>query len=400
MSARFSPALCLLVTACSSAPGSSDPAAMSGNTTSQAVGNSAQTSTGDATVKPAAATGGTAGTPSVSSAMAGTGMVSAAGAKATGSAGGNATSAASGASPTASSAGSGALQPMAASAGSGHAGTAGAAQTGAAGMAAASGAPALPPIMDAGAKGSFEIQVQENLEGLTTHIAIAPKYLGKDGIKHPIVVWINGAGTGSNGYRNMLDNVAAHGFFLLDDKQSTFEVEPEVEGQKAAITWAIEQAEKQGGPYFGKLDTTRIAIAGHSLGGVSTFGNVGDMRIKTSIHMAGGITGNPEGVDESWLQNLHVPTAFLCGDRDSNGLPRVKNDFQGAPPQVPLFFGMLAGVGHTDEFTSPNGGRWGRILISWLRWQLADDASFAKAFQGPSCEFCMGDWAAMKRAID
>lgn len=260
--------------------------------------------------------------------------------------------------------------------------------------------PPLPPISDPGAKGPFEIQVQETLEGLDTHILIAPKELGKDGIKHPIVVWINGAGTGTTGYRNMLDNVAAHGFFLLDDKQSGFESAPEVESQKAAITWAIEQADKQGGPYFGKLDSTRIAIAGHSLGGVSTFGNVSDMRIKTSIHMAGGVTGNPEGVDASWLQGLHVPAAFLCGDADSNGLPRVKDDFAAAPAAVPLFFGILAGVSHTDEFTMPNGGRWGRILIAWLRWQLADDASFAKSFQGPDCEFCMGDWTAMKHAID
>jgi hypothetical protein len=303
------------------------------------------------------------------------------------------------------SAGSGGVQPSAASAGmsASSAGASGAAQAASAGMsggAAAPGASSLPAISDAGAKGPFEIQVQETLEGLSTHILIAPKELGKDGIKHPIVVWINGAGTGSTGYRNMLDNVAAHGFFLLDDKQSTFESAPEVEAQKAAIDWVIMQAEKQGGPYFGKLDTSRIAIAGHSMGGVSTFGNAKDTRIKTSIHMAGGVTGNPEGVDESWLQDLHVPATFLCGERDTNGLPRCMKDFQGAPPAVPLFFGILAGVGHTDEFTQPNGGRWGRILISWLRWQLADDASFAKAFQGPSCEFCMGDWTAMKHAID
>lgn len=155
-----------------------------------------------------------------------------------------------------------------------------------------------------------------------------------------------------------------------------------------------------GGPYFGKIDKTRIAIAGHSLGSVSTFGNVGDPRIKTSIHMAGGLIGNPEGVDESWIDGLHAPTAFLCGDRDTNGLPRVRNDFAAAPASVPVFFGILAGVSHTDEFSEPNGGRWGRVVHAWLRWQLADDDSFARYFVGPDCEFCTGDFTAMKRAID
>lgn len=259
---------------------------------------------------------------------------------------------------------------------------------------------ALPPLADPGAKGPFAIDVEENLDGLATHILIAPKDLGKDGIKHPIVVWVNGAGANSSSYRALLDNVAAHGFFLLDDKQSTFEVPPEVQAQRAAIDWAIAQNEKQGGPYFGKLDSTRIAIAGHSLGSVSTFGNVGDARIKTSLHMAGGLLGNPQGVDEGWMKGLHVPAAFLCGDRDSNGIGRVRRDFAGAPPNVPVYFGLLAGAGHTDEFNKENGGRWGRVVIAWLRWQLAGDESFAKFFQGAECEFCKGDWMAMKRNID
>ena len=275
------------------------------------------------------------------------------------------------------------------------------ASAGSGGVAPVAGpASGLPPLTDPGAKGPLEIQVVSTLEGLSTHILIAPKELGKDGIKHPIVVWINGAGANSSSYRNMLDNLAAHGFFLLDDKQSSFESQPEVDAQRAAIDWAIAQADKAGGPYAGKLDTSRIAIAGHSLGSVSTFGNVKDARIKTSIHMAGGLTGNPEGVNEAWLQDLHAPSAFLVGDRDSNGLPRCKNDFAKAPASVPLFFGLLAGVGHTDEFNQPNGGRWGRIVLAWLRWQLVGDESFASRFKGADCEFCKGDWMAMKHALD
>ena len=258
----------------------------------------------------------------------------------------------------------------------------------------------LPPLTDPGAKGPFEIQVTETLEGLATHILIAPKELGRDGIKHPILVWINGASAGSSSYRAMLDNVAAHGIFLLDDKQSAFATAPEVEAQRAAIDWAIAQANKQGGPYFGKLDTTRIAIAGHSLGSVASFGNVKDPRISTSIHMAGGVIGNPEGDNDERINDLHAPTAFLCGDRDSNGLPRVQKDFEAAPKTVPLYFGTLAGVSHTDEFSKTNGGRWGRVVMAWLRWRLVGDESFAKFFRGPNCEFCTGDWKAQKRNID
>ena len=380
--------------ACSSSPAGDSPAAASGDATQSASVSTA----GGSAEPPTAGSGVTSASPAAGARAAASGagagaMQSSTSRTAAGSGGTPSMAAAAGADSAT------AGQPASTApnaAGAPSAGTGGA-SAGASGTAPT--ASTLPPISDAGAKGPFEIEVQESLDGLDTHILIAPKDLGRDGIKHPIIVWINGAGTGSSGYRNMLDNVAAHGFFLLDDKQSTFEVPPEVEAQRAAIGWAIEQADKQGGPYFGKLDTSRIAIAGHSLGSVSTFGNLSDMRIKTSIHMAGGVTGNPQGVDETWLQDLHVPAMFLVGDRDSNGLQRVKDDYAQAPTSIPVFFGLLAGVSHTDEFTQPNGGRWGRILISWLRWQLADDPSFAKAFEGASCEFCMGDWTAQKHSI-
>jgi hypothetical protein len=105
-------------------------------------------------------------------------------------------------------------------------------------------------------------------------------------------------------------------------------------------------------------------------------------------------------VDESWLKNLHAPAAFLVGDRDSNGLPRVRDDFANAPATVPLYFGLLAGASHTDEFSKENGGRWGLVLTAWLRWQLAGDERCAARFRGADCEFCKGDWTAMKRALD
>ncbi len=264
----------------------------------------------------------------------------------------------------------------------------------------ASTGPMLPPVVDPGAKGPFTVQRIETIQGLDTHGLIIPVELGRDAVRHPILVWINGASAGFSSYRNMLDNVASHGFFIVSDKQSSFSAEPEVTAQKAAMDWVVNQAETAGSPYYGKLDPTRIAIGGHSMGSVSSFGNVKDPRVKTSLHMAGGLVGNPEGLEATWLQDLHAPAAFLCGDRDTNGLGRVRNDFEAIPAGVPVFFGLLAGVGHTDEFSQPNGGRWGRVVIAWLRWQLADDATYQTSFEGASCAFCSGDWTAMKQAID
>jgi len=282
-------------------------------------------------------------------------------------------------------------------------GTGASVDAGSAGDAAMEPTPAmgarLPPLDDPGDSGPFEIQVVESLPGLSTHILIAPRELGRDGIKHPVLVWINGAGANSSSYRNMHDNLAAQGFVIVDDKQSSFEAIPEIDSQRAAIDWVLAQAQDASSPYYAKIDTAHIAIGGHSLGSVASFGNVADPRITTSVHMAGGVTGNPGGVDNALIGTLRVPTLFLCGSADANGLGRVRNDFAAAPPAVPLFFGTLAGVGHTDEFNGQNGGRWGRIVAAWLRWRLAGDESAGTLFAGDDCEFCKGDWTAMKRAL-
>jgi alpha-beta hydrolase superfamily lysophospholipase len=163
---------------------------------------------------------------------------------------------------------------MAGTAGAGaSAGAAGGAGTaGGGGTQTAPGNARLPPIGDPGDAGPFEIQVVETLAGLATHILIAPRDLGRDGLVHPVLVWINGAGANSSSYRNMHDNLAAQGFVIVDDKQSTFEAIPEIDSQRAAIDWVIAQAQDPSSPYQGKFDATRIAIGGHSLGSVASFG--------------------------------------------------------------------------------------------------------------------------------
>ena len=114
--------------------------------------------------------------------------------------------------------------------------------------------PVLPPITDPGATGPFTVRRIETIEGLATHGLIIPVELGRGGVKHPILVWINGASAGFSSYRTMLDNVAAQGFFIISDKQSGFDSATEVTAQRAAIDWAVSQAETAGSPYFGLID--------------------------------------------------------------------------------------------------------------------------------------------------
>lgn len=81
--------------------------------------------------------------------------------------------------------------------------------------------PSLPAITDPAQPGPFRVQTVATAAGLSTHSLILPAELGRDGVKHPIVVWTNGNGGSTSFYRAFLEHLASHGFFVVADKRST-----------------------------------------------------------------------------------------------------------------------------------------------------------------------------------
>jgi dienelactone hydrolase len=255
----------------------------------------------------------------------------------------------------------------------------------------------LPEIQDPAAAGPFSVETVATAPGLSSHTLYVPGDLGKDGVKHPIIVWTNGNGGSTSFYEAFLRHVTSHGFFIVADKRSTSMRETEYAEQKKGIDWAVEQAGS--GPYAGKIDPERIALMGHSMGSLSSFVNGPDPRVKTTVHWSGGLTGNPTGTDESYLAKLHAPAAFLCGGADGMAGPACANDFRDAPKELPVFYGVLAGVGHLGVFSDRNGGQYGRVGVAWLGWKLAGQESLKEYFVGSSCKACASPWTGMSRNL-
>jgi len=259
--------------------------------------------------------------------------------------------------------------------------------------------PTLPAITDPAAAGPFGVDVVSTAPGLTTHTLYVPGELGKDGTKHPIIVWTNGNGGSASFYDAFLRHFASHGFFMVVDKTSTSQREMEYQHQRDGIEWAVKEAARTDGPYAGKLDGSRLGIMGHSMGSLSSFVNSGDKRLKTTMHWSGGLVGNPTGTDESAISKMHAPAAFMCGGTDTMAGPACANDFRDAPKDLPVFYGTLAGVGHLGVFSDRNGGEYGRMGVAWMRWKLADDESFKSYFAGSDCKACARPWTGMSRNL-
>jgi pimeloyl-ACP methyl ester carboxylesterase len=260
--------------------------------------------------------------------------------------------------------------------------------------------PILPPITDPAESGAFGVERIDTVQGLSTHTRFVPDDVALHG-KHPIAIWTNGNG-GSLAtlmYASFCEHVASHGFFVIADKASNGTREAEVESQGDAIAWAIAETAKSGGDYFEKLDLTRIAVMGHSLGSLASFATASNEHVATSIHFSGGITDNPVGFDPSWLLELTKPAAFLCGGNDATAGPSCEKDFELAPN--PVFYGVLEGADHIGPFLFEQaGGEYGRAGVAWLRWRLGGDASFREWFVGADCVLCSDGWSGVQRGLD
>ena len=212
---------------------------------------------------------------------------------------------------------------------------------------------------------------------------IYPKDIGKDGIKHPLFIFGPGGGTDPMKYETdgmHWDRYGSYGFVIYVLPESTGDGSK----MKAGLDWLIKQNDDMTSPLYQKLDTTKVAAAGHSMGSVTTFDFMPDERVTTTIHISG---GSFDGMGPSHLRS---DTMFLCGP-DGNAdvaFPQCEGDFKNT--KVPTFYTNIKGSTHLTS------GRLGwAAIIAWMLWHLADQGDqWKKEFVEPTGQFQMGIYKA------
>jgi dienelactone hydrolase len=174
-----------------------------------------------------------------------------------------------------------------------------------------------------------------------------------------------------------------------------------------AIDWAIAENSRQGSRYYGKLDTTKIAVAGMSCGGVQAIEASVDPRIKTTIVANSGLiteptmmTGSGKPVPKESLNLMHAPVLYMSGDESDIAFANANDDFEKIN-HIPVFRAYQKGVSHGGTYHSADGGTFGKVALAWLNWQLKSDKEAAKMFQGDKCSLCADpQWVTRKKKID
>lgn len=160
----------------------------------------------------------------------------------------------------------------------------------------------------------------------------------------------------------------------------------------AGIEWALAENSKEGGSFQGLIDPKKVAVAGHSCGGVQAIHLGRDPRVAAVIVHNSGMfpAGSPKmanmEMSKDWLKELRTPVLYILGGPSdiayANGMDDVEQ-IEHVPVAV-----LDADVGHEGTFWTANGGIAARASINWLKWQLDGDQQAKAMFVGEDCGYC------------
>lgn len=211
---------------------------------------------------------------------------------------------------------------------------------------------------------------------------------------YPVIIWGNGIGTPTIAYTPLLTHLASWGFVVLASNNSM-----DYNGRTLinGIDYVFEQNDNPSSTFYGKLDTSRIGVAGHSLGGGAAIGAATDDRVACSA----GLAPAADLTVPFAASKVKGPVLLMTGALDYIISPVfVKNTFNDVVKagNVPAIFAKHRAMDHIS-FAWTGGGATG-YLTAWFAFQLQDDPVASGAFID-GCEICNNEkWTEIENNFD
>ena len=270
-------------------------------------------------------------------------------------------------------------------------------------------------IVEDGGTGDYKAVMKEE-STLPEHTVFVPQDLTQFNSNKllPVLVWGNGACANSPfEHMNFLNEIASHGYIVLATGNIPMTDEwykgpmSRTEQQIESIDWILAQNEDPASPYFQKVDTKNICVAGMSCGGLQTLFNCADSRI-TSLMIcnsglfnqqnAGQAVGGMPMPSKDKLNEIHTPIIYILGGETDIAYGNGMDDFSRIK-HVPACAANFP-VGHGGTYREAHGGEFTVVALAWLDWQLKQDAEAAKMFVGNDCQLPKRkDWTLQKNDL-
>lgn len=229
---------------------------------------------------------------------------------------------------------------------------------------------------------------------LSNHTVYRPQTLPAERL--PVFVWGNGGcAANGTGQVNFLREIASYGFLAIASGAPNGSGSTTSQMLTQSIDWAVAENSRAGGKYYGKLDTTRIAVGGWSCGGLEAYAVSTDPRITTTMIFSSGLLNDS---DDYQLKRLTKPIAYFIGGPSDIAYPNAIDDWGKLPAGLPAFMGNL-NVGHGGTYDQANGGEFGRVAVLYLKWRLKGDTTAGANFVGSDCGLCHSQWQVQQKNL-
>ena len=258
--------------------------------------------------------------------------------------------------------------------------------------ASSSGTPSLPAVTSTDGDGPFKTKTELNSGPSASSGVFRPADLGQNGVMHPIFIFGCGGTTTPATYQDELNRIASHGFVVVGEVE---EIGDNGAPLKTAIDWVIAENARADSALYQHLDTTKIALGGHSIGSVNSFYIASDPRLSTTIHIAGGSLDN---VNDPFAATTGLggaklvhPVAYVCSMSDAFGnVEKTEKDYTNT--KAPAFMTVINGA---DHLSATKDGL--PVIIAWLRWQLAGETDRRASFLDPKGTFSAGKFVSKSK---